>query len=186
MPGNSISFDLFQKQKKCDGKHKGNKGRKIWNQLCHCSFFISFSKIANPRIDGTQRPTKIAPSLSPRNHMISEKIRQANDSNMRILSVFPIPLSIVLYLLTLAKIINNNENMKGYLRVQACYLRQSWNDPKNIWLIWLIPRVQHTSHSLQLKRLIISMSDDLFLYCSRYRFKHILRSGNEEVLIFSC
>jgi hypothetical protein len=34
--------------------------------------------MANPKIEGTQRPIKIAASLSPLNHEISEKIKDRN------------------------------------------------------------------------------------------------------------
>ncbi len=34
--------------------------------------------MANPNIDGTHSPTKIAPSLFPINHRVSEKTRERN------------------------------------------------------------------------------------------------------------
>lgn len=39
---------------------------------------MSLSKIANPRIEGTHKPIKIADSFSPLNHNSSEKIKERN------------------------------------------------------------------------------------------------------------
>jgi hypothetical protein len=40
--------------------------------------FINFKKIANPRIEGTHKPTNIPASFSPLNHKSSEKIHEEN------------------------------------------------------------------------------------------------------------
>ena len=43
--------------------------------------------MANPKIDGTHNPTNKAPSRSPLNHIISEKIKVPKARNNKILSV---------------------------------------------------------------------------------------------------
>lgn len=43
--------------------------------------------MAKPRMEGTHKPIKRAPSFSPRNHMVSEKIRHENASESIIKSV---------------------------------------------------------------------------------------------------
>ena len=49
---------------------------RVWSQ----SFlvFINFKNIANPKIEGTHNPIKIADSFSPLNHNSSENIRDEN------------------------------------------------------------------------------------------------------------
>ena len=50
-------------------------------------------------MEGTQRPTKIAPSLSPWNHMVSENIKLKSERNSMIMSTLLSFFNMILFLI---------------------------------------------------------------------------------------
>ena len=73
-----ILFELIQGKNKSNTKHDSDDTGKIGDKLYHFWLFISFNKIANPRIDGTQSPINMPDSFSPLNHRYSEKTSDKN------------------------------------------------------------------------------------------------------------